>query len=143
MNIQSSQGKRKTIASSPVETPIKKAKVVTPTRRCHKRHKIKSKKKTKLINSVGKCLERSQYESAFRAILGTGSAAKAAFDKVVSRMVRKQMMTYVKETNFPILNGMNSVAEFCWSALLETMQSGLPTLFASIQGAMSRKESAR
>ena len=54
-------------------------------------------------------------------------------------MVRKQMMTYIKETNFPILNGINSEAEFSWSALLETMQSGLPNLFVLIQGAMSAR----
>ena len=90
------------------------------------------------LDAIAGSLTNSKYYAAFQHILSRGPAAQRAFDCLVRKRVRVQMQLYAKsnDTDFPRNDTTASISNFDWDALLSDLNTKMPTLSASLFGAM-------
>ena len=109
-----------------------------------KQPKRPPKKKTNVRDSVAKSVAlsilHSNYHSAFRKLIAIGPTARKAFLDVIKSEAKSEVRKYMSNcTQFPVLNGPKSVADFAWPTLVSQLTTKLPTLAAALTGAMPTK----
>jgi hypothetical protein len=91
--------------------------------------------------AIVRALRKYKYYTALRHILAKGEPALVAFNKLVKRTARDQILRYVKHpaTLPPKLEGIKSIEDFTWNACLDEWKRSMPTVFAACDGALESK----
>jgi hypothetical protein len=97
-----------------------------------------------LTSRLVTAFSRSHYETAYRIILSSGPVASNAFNRVLHKIVSREIQSYVRshevvEDQFPKLNSLNDIEQFSWNHLTGHLQTFMPTLYTAIDGAMPRR----
>ena len=96
------------------------------------------------LAAITTAVASSKYYSAFRHILSRGKSASKAFHKLVQEMAKNEIKRYAKGRRiYPVLAGRKSVEDFSWSHLTADFKSHMPTVTASLLGAMQITEHER
>ena len=103
-----------------------------------RRHVCSARRHNLLTSRILAALRSSKYVTALRHFLSLSSAARRAFDVVVSELIRQQVAAFVRSSK-QVFSGVKSVEEFCWAEAVGTMSNELPTLYAALSASMPRK----
>ena len=85
--------------------------------------------------TITSAIANAKHLTTFKHILARGKSANLAFQKLIRQLVKKEFHTYLRKTN-PKLQGMGSVENFDWSALVNDLSGKLPIWFNALSGAM-------
>ena len=97
----------------------------------------KKRKKSGDAKAITSAITNAKYLAAFKHMLARGKSANLAFQKLIRQLVKKEFRTYLRETkSYPKLQGMRSVENFDWSALVNDLSAELPIWFNALSGAM-------
>lgn len=119
-----------------IRTPDKIADTIYKKKLFPKKSK-KSGAGTNTLSAITKSLAASKYYTALNHILSRGEVAKRAFLKVMHKQVRCEILRYAKlDGVFPQLKDIESVSNFSWRNLLDSIQVNMPTVSALLMGLM-------
>ena len=95
----------------------------------------------KVTLALSSAIKYSHYGKVFRQLLSIAPAARKAFNVIVAQEVRRQMLRLVRggcqwQSMF---KGAESIEDFSWANMVQTMSQELPTLYAAMTASMPRK----